>query len=130
MAQSDPQPDTQPVTTKTAASQVSNTPIATADTPVTEVDLNASLKNARTEERAEIQAIVELCALAGHPQLAGGFIANNASQADVRQTLLERLAAEPEITSQLTPQAQRAGIHADDQDHNPLLRLMRKQFGG
>ena len=132
MAHPDPQLDTPPVTTEAAATQTPATSKSkmTTDAPAIETDLNAMLQNARTEERAEIQVIVELCALAGQPQLAGGFIANKVSQADVRHALLERLAAEPEITSQLTPQAQRIGINADDQDHNPLLRLVRKQFGG
>jgi signal peptide peptidase SppA len=90
---------------------------------------NAALQAARAEERAEIQAIAELCAIAGRPQLASDFIARGMTQMDARQALLEMRAAGPEIASHLAPDVEHDTANTNP-DHNPLMRIVRKQIGG
>ncbi len=111
-----------------AVEVVATEPAAPQETQDAEA-LDAALQAARAEERAEIQAIVELCAIAGRPQLATEFIARGMTQIDVRRTLLEMRADGPEIASHLVPDAER-GAATVDPDNNPLMRIVRKQIGG
>lgn len=54
----------------------------------------------RAEAMAHARAIVDLCRLAGQPQMAAGFLADETSLDKVRTALIDaRAAAEPEITS-------------------------------
>ncbi|MBX2807846.1 MAG: S49 family peptidase [Cellvibrionaceae bacterium] len=94
-----------------------------------ELTLSAALQAARTEERAEIQAIAELCTIAGRPQLASDFIARGLQQAEARKALLELRASGPEIASHLSPDTE-CGTSNADPDQNPLMRIVRQQIGG
>ena len=54
----------------------------------------------RAEARAHARTVVDLCRLAGQPQLAAGFLAEEASLDEVRKALLDaRADAEPEISA-------------------------------
>ncbi len=54
----------------------------------------------RAEAIAHARAVIDLCRLAGQPQMAGRFLEENASLDDVRASLLDaRAATEPQITS-------------------------------
>jgi len=54
----------------------------------------------RTEAMAYARAVVDLCRLAGQPQMAAGFLAREASLEEVRAALLTaRAEADPEITA-------------------------------
>lgn len=121
--------DPEPVAAIDAAVPVTETSTEqSAEVQDTEA-FDAALQAARAAERAEIQAIAELCAIAGRPQLASDFIARGMNQSEARQVLLEMRAAGPEIASHLAPDTERGASH-DDPDHNPLMRIVRKQIGG
>lgn len=114
-------PDPKPVAVEEATAPVSEAQEAEP--------LNVALQAARAEERAEIQAIAELCAIAGHPQLASDFIARGMTQVDARRALLEMRATGPEIASHLSPDVEHDTANANP-DRNPLMRIVRKQIGG
>jgi hypothetical protein len=62
---------------------------------------------AREQARAEIGAIVDMCAIAGKPELVAKFISSNTSAEDVRKQLLAAKVAEngPELNSSVMPGA-------------------------
>jgi signal peptide peptidase SppA len=125
MEHHDPEP-VAAIDTATPVSQATPAPSQAAQDTET---FDRALQAARAEERAEIQAIAELCAIAGRPQLASDFIARGMDQDEARHALLEMRATGPEIASHLAPDAERGASHADP-DHNPLMRIVRKQIGG
>ena len=54
----------------------------------------------RAEAVAEARAVLDLCALAGRPEMASGFLEAGTPLAEIRQRLLAaRADAEPEITT-------------------------------
>ena len=55
--------------------------------------------------RADAQAIAEICLIAGCPERTAEFLASRASESQVRRTLLDARAEQPEITSRVTPDA-------------------------
>ena len=57
------------------------------------------------DTRAEAHAIAELCLLAGQPQRTAEFLASGMTQAQVRTTLIEARAQQPEIQSHITTEA-------------------------
>ena len=57
------------------------------------------------DSRAEAHAIAELCLLAGQPQRTAEFLASGMTQAQVRTTLIEARAQQPEIQSHITTEA-------------------------
>lgn len=59
------------------------------------VDINA----AQRTERARAVAIADMCQIAGRPELAGAFIAENQTEDQVRAALLEAQAAEADQTA-------------------------------
>ncbi len=70
------------------------------------VDLNA----AREEGRSQAQEIFDLCQLAGRPDLAGGYMEQNLSAAQVRKALLSEQAADPQTAvSGINPSAGATG---------------------
>lgn len=78
---------------------------ATVDEPqVSPVDTDTS-RFASTPRYADAQAIAELCMLAGVPQRTVEFLGSGMSEAQVRLSLLNARAAQPEITSRITADA-------------------------
>lgn len=76
--------------------------------------------------RADALAIAELCQLAGHPERTAAFLAEGASEAQVRRALLAARAESPEITSLIHPDAQAPEAHPDQ---NPLMKAVKKLTG-
>ena len=120
---------TEPVAARETASPTAEAPTSPLSDVQQNPALDAALQAARAEERAEIQAIAELCTIAGRPQLASDFIARGIKQDEARTTLLELRASGPEIASHLSPDAGQGASNADP-DHNPLMRIVRKHIGG
>lgn len=86
--------------------QAANQPAATAETkPKTAqvVDLDKVRAEKEDQMRQDAQAIVEMCALAGLPDLAGDFIVQGTSLDQVRKDLMARRATGPEVQSQVMP---------------------------
>ena len=73
----------------------------------TAIDLNAIRAAARDEVRADIDLIVDMCAIAGKPALAAKFIVEKTTAADVSKQLLAAKVAEngPELDSSVMPGA-------------------------
>jgi signal peptide peptidase SppA len=84
-----------PLTINTAEPAVPNQPVAAAQppNPATAATIQATEISA-TEALARMQQTVDLCAIAGRPELAAGFISRGASVAEVRNHLLAGRAAD------------------------------------
>jgi signal peptide peptidase SppA len=90
------------------------------------VDINALRAEAHRQGYAEAREIVELCTLARMAHRALGLLAHNASLAEVRQQLLEALAAEdaPEIRSHVMPET---GTRADvSAENSPVVKAVER----
>lgn len=85
-----------------------------------------ALQAAVAATRADALAIAELCQLAGQPGRTAAFLAEGASESQVRRALLAARAEADPITSILPPDAQAAG-HRPDQ--NPLMQAVKKLTG-
>lgn len=97
-------------------------PAAAAATPTQE----DAVQSAVAATRADALAIAELCQLAGHPERTAAFLAEGASEAQVRRALLAARAESPEITSLIHPDAQAPEAHPDQ---NPLMKAVKKLTG-
>lgn len=95
---------------------------ATSGTPAQE----DAVQSAVAATRADALAIAELCQLAGHPERTAAFLAEGASEAQVRHALLAARAESPEITSLIHPDAQAPETHPDQ---NPLMKAVKKLTG-
>lgn len=86
------------------------------------VDTEALAAAARAEGFADAEAIVDLCAIAGKPEMAGDFIKKRTSSADVRKQLLATKAASDggEIRSQILPETGTKAVA--DQFNNGLIK--------
>ena len=104
-------------------------PEAAQNTQITQaVDLDKVRAEHDEQMRGEAQAIVDLCALAGMPDLAGGFIAQGMTSDAVRRELLAKRAKSdaPEIHSQVMP-GDGTRIHpAQSLESNPVVASCRK----
>lgn len=96
-----------------------------ADAPGTPTQENA-VQSAVAATRADALAVAELCQLAGHPERTAAFLAEGASEAQVRRALLAARAEGPEITSLIHPDAQAPEAHPDQ---NPLMKAVKKLTG-
>ena len=67
------------------------------------IDLDKVRAEKEVQLRQEAGAIVDLCALAGMPDLAGGFIANGLGTETVRKELISRRASGSDIQSHVMP---------------------------
>ncbi|MGO4917341.1 head maturation protease, ClpP-related [Pseudogemmobacter sp. W21_MBD1_M6] len=77
-----------------------NTPASGAESCVAVANVPPDAGAIRAEVIAHARAVIDLCRLAGQPQLAGRFLEENASLDAVRASLLDAKAeAEPQITS-------------------------------
>lgn len=100
-------------------------PAATSDTAGTPAQDDA-VQSAVAASRADALAIAELCQLAGHPERTAAFLAEGASETQVRRALLAARAESPEITSLIHPDAQAPETHPDQ---NPLMKAVKKLTG-
>lgn len=97
----------------------------TADAPGTTTQEEA-VQSAVAASRADALAVAELCQLAGHPERTAAFLAEGASETQVRRALLAARAESPEITSLIHPDAQAPEAHPDQ---NPLMKAVKKLTG-
>ena len=97
---------------------------ATSDDAV--VTFDDAVKTATQAARADALAIAELCQLAGQPQRIAAFLAEGASESQVRRTLLASRAESPEITSVIHPDA---ANKATSPEQNPLMKAVKKLIG-
>jgi len=75
-------------------------PSESVETPADPVPTKTDPVAIRNEAMTYAKAVVDLCRLAGQPQLAASFLASEASLEDIRKVLIDaRAAAEPEIIS-------------------------------
>ena len=96
-----------------------------ADSPTDDLADDA-VKTATQAARADALAIAELCQLAGQPQRIAAFLAEGASESQVRRTLLASRAESPEITSVIHPDA---ANKAASPEQNPLMKAVKKLIG-
>lgn len=96
-----------------------------ADAPGTTTHEDA-VQSAVAATRADALAVAELCQLAGHPERTAAFLAEGASEAQVRRALLAARAESLEITSLIHPDAQAPETHPDQ---NPLMKAVKKLTG-
>ena len=120
-----------PGTSTDPATPVStDSPAATPAVPEVAKDHGAALEeavNAATKTaRADAVAIAELCQLAGQPQRTAAFLAEGASEAQVRRSLLASRAESPEISSVIHPDA---AAKAASPEQNPLMKAVKKLTG-
>ena len=102
-------------------------PPADSPTTVATDDLvDDAVKTATQVARADAVAIAELCLLAGQPQRIATFLAEGASESQVRRTLLASRAESPEITSVIHPDA---ATRAASPEQNPLMKAVKKLIG-
>ena len=100
------------------------TPLPAAGAVTT--DPNTLRAEGRQQFQQEAQAIVDLCALADAPHLAGDFIARGMGEAQVRRELMARRATGPEIQSQFLPGDGTRVQPAANLDANPVVNACRK----
>lgn len=74
-------------------------------TPQPEAVVQTIATSKPLDTRAEAHAIAELCLLAGQPQRTAEFLASGMTQAQVRTSLIEARAQQPEIQSHITTEA-------------------------
>ena len=107
-----------------------DSPAATPAVPEVAKDHGTALEeavNAATKTaRADAVAIAELCQLAGQPQRTAAFLAEGASEAQVRRSLLASRAESPEISSVIHPDA---AAKAASPEQNPLMKAVKKLTG-
>jgi signal peptide peptidase SppA len=85
-----------------------------------------AVQSAVAATRADALAIAELCQLAGHPERTAVFLAEGASEAQVRRALLAVRAVGTEINSLIHPDAQAPDAHPNQ---NPLMNAVKKLTG-
>ena len=98
----------------------------TATTDDAVVTFDDVVKTATQAARADALAIAELCQLAGQPQRIAAFLAEGASESQVRRALLASRAESPEITSVIHPDA---ANKATSPEQNPLMKAVKKLIG-
>lgn len=96
-------------------------PTATADAAPT-APIPAAAEPFTPNPRAEAQAIAEICLIAGASQRTAEFLAAGLSEAQVRRTLLEARADQPEIASRITTDAGTA-VHPEN---SPVVAAVKK----
>ena len=90
------------------------------------VTFDDAVNTATQAARADALAIAELCQLAGQPQRIATFLAEGASESEVRRTLLASRAEGPEITSVIPHDAARK---ATPTEQNTLMTAVKKLIG-
>lgn len=119
-------PDTPAVPDVPSPAQApSQAPAAPTD-PTQDDVISDAVQAASKAARADAVAIAELCQLAGQPQRIASFLAEDASEAQVRRSLLASRAESPEITSVIHPDA---AAKVTSPEHNPLMKAVKKLTG-
>ncbi|MBF0213045.1 MAG: S49 family peptidase [Magnetococcales bacterium] len=85
--------------------------------------------NHQQQFQAQAAGIVDLCALANAPHLAGEFIAKGMSEGEVRTHLLSMRASSPEINSQITREQGSNTNNETNLETNPVVLACRKRAG-
>ena len=117
-------PDT---TEKPLTDEPAKAPDPESETPVTD-EVPATDAQARPAENGtNALAIAELCQLAGHPELTARFLAEGASEGQVRKALLASRADSPEIRSTIAPDA--SAPQQSQSAANPLMAAVKKLTG-
>lgn len=94
--------------------------------PTPDEVLGEAVQAAAKTARADAVAIAELCQLAGQPQRIATFLAEGASESQVRRVLLAARAESPEITSAIHPDT---AAKVTSPEHNPLMKAVKKLTG-
>nr|CRH06141.1 Phage related peptidase [Candidatus Magnetococcus massalia] len=115
--------DDTPVAEQSAAAATTQEP------PSNIVDLDQVRAEHGKQMRSEAQAIVDLCALAGLPDLAGGYIAEGFSSEAVRKELLSKRADAEEIHSEVMPGDGTRMQPSQSLETNPVVASCRKLAG-
>ena len=87
------------------------------------------VKAAVAAARADAVAVAELCQLAGQPQRTAAFLAEGASESQVRKSLLVGRAQGPEITSVIDPDTVAQCSSETSPERNPLMKAVKKLTG-
>ena len=87
------------------------------------------VKAAVAAARADAVAVAELCQLAGQPQRTAAFLAEGASESQVRKSLLVGRAQSPDITSVIDPDAAAQPGGEASPERNPLMKAVKKLTG-
>lgn len=101
-------------------------PAESSSTATTDDVVDDAVKTATQAARADALAIAELCQLAGQPQRIATFLAEGASESQVRRVLLASRAESPEITSVIHPDA---ATTAASPEQNLLMKAVKKLTG-
>ena len=120
-------PTDTPVTTDVAPpANAPATPAQADPVPTPDEDV---VKAAVAAARADAVAVAELCQLAGQPQRTAAFLAEGASESQVRKSLLAARAQSPEITSVIDPDAAAQSSSEASPERNPLMKAVKKLTG-
>lgn len=118
------QPD---ATDKPLTEEPTKAPEPESEVPVTIEVPTADAQVRPVESGTSALAIAELCQLAGHPELTARFLAEGASESQVRKALLASRADSPEIQSTIAPSA--GAAVATQAAANPLMAAVKKLTG-
>lgn len=88
-----------------------------------------TVKAAVAAALADAVAVAELCQLAGQSQRTAAFLAEGASESQVRKSLLAARAQSPEITSVIDPDAAAQPGGEASPERNPLMKAVKKLTG-
>lgn len=114
-------------TDKPLTDEPAKAPEPESETPVTGEVPTTDAQVRHAESGTNALAIAELCQLAGHPELTARFLAECASEGQVRKALLASRADSPEIQSTIAPSA---GAAVPTQAAaNPLMAAVKKLTG-
>ena len=117
-------PDT---TEKPLTDEPAKAPEPESETPVTDEVPPTDAQARPAENGTNALAIAELCQLAGHPELTARFLAEGASEGQVRKALLASRADSPEIRSTIAPDA--SAPQQSQSAANPLMAAVKKLNG-
>ena len=115
-----------PVAPEAPTSPPAQSPAESSSTATTDDVVGDAIKTATQAARADALAIAELCQLAGQPQRIATFLAEGASESQVRRVLLASRAESPEITSVIHPDA---ATKAASSEQNLLMKAVKKLTG-
>ncbi len=93
----------------------------TDEQPIDEA-ASAALAQSFASGRQQAQAIAEMCLIAGQPQRTAEFLAAGLTEAQVRRSLLDARADQPEIASRITADASTS----TRPEHSPVVAAAKK----
>ena len=118
-----------PVAPEAPTSPPAQSPAESSSTATTDDVVDEAVKTATQAARADALAIAELCQLAGQPQRIATFLAEGASESQVRRVLLASRAESPEITSVIHPDAATQMNGTASPEQNLLMKAVKKLTG-